>query len=170
MVKMSRIVLALSAVSLSAQQHHPKVAPSQSLNGSAAVIDGARNPELIPDSVAREMILKAWAEPLVQSAQQSARQRAKLAPLQLQPLEYAAVTRVVANFHEQITDLENRYRASLAQASGVAALNAEKEQIVSGAVAAIVLSLSSPAQDRFLAHVQHEKSRIKIIPFPNMPK
>ena len=166
-MNLSRLIwISLSCDILMAQHQHP----SSSARRETVVIDGANHPDLISDAIAHELILKAWSEPSLRSPEAAARQKAKLAPLNLSPSEGLMLTQVLSTFHDNIANLEGRFRASSGTSSDAASLEALKSQIIASSVGDIRTKLPEVAYSRFIQHVQREKLKMRIIPFPKMTK
>jgi hypothetical protein len=168
------ITLALSC-SMSAQSQHTHVATSNSLGALAATIDGSKTPDQIPDSTAQRLVLRALAQPPGASAEQLARQRAKLAPLLLSEGDTTLLSSILAQF---LTSYQSFIKS---QQTAIAAAQAagtpfdygdpidQREALVASTIAAIRTQLSAPGASAFMQFVNSEKKHMTIGPFPSMP-
>jgi hypothetical protein len=156
-------VLSLFAVGAWAQ-----TPAQQSHHVDVTVVDGAKNPELIPDSTAFRLWLVTVSPSSNSAEKDRAFQQAHFNQLQLLGADRLALMSVLTEFKTQYADLIARYnesaKAGLLNGTQVdtKAFLQQREELVSNTRIAIKNRLSSEAADRVEAHVQREKSRIKI--------
>ncbi len=141
-------------------------------------IDGAKNPELIPDEVAYRMLFLAVAEPEDATDEQKARARAKIIEAELNEADTEAFLNLTTDFHKEMT-------AVIAQNAEVRARNPfpdprstdweilvghrkRMEANVANTIAALPARLSADGQSKLQAHLLVVKQGIKRIPLPNM--
>jgi hypothetical protein len=135
---------------------------------AATVIDGAKNPELIPDSTAYRLWLVTVSELPSATAQDSDRQRSHLASLELTELENLQLVTLLADFKGQYLTLIERYNesAKAALAHGVQPnLNLflqQRDDLVQSTRAAIALRLSPESVSRIDAVVHEHKKHIQL--------
>jgi hypothetical protein len=108
--------LIVAAFSMIATQALPQIESSQTPSSTTqqqavtpvpdppGTIDGAKNPELIPDEVALRMIVLAVAEPPDATEEQKARAQAKLNPIGLSEEDTIALLALLGEFHSQAAD------------------------------------------------------------------
>jgi hypothetical protein len=132
------------------------------------VVDGAKNPELIPDSTAYRLWLVTVSELPNAKAEDRDRQRAHLAGLQLSELDKLQLTALLAEFKSQYLSLIERYNdsAKVALAHGgqpdVKLFLQQRDDLVQMTKAAIALRLSPASSSRIDAHVQEHKKHIQL--------
>ncbi len=132
------------------------------------VIDGAKNPELIPDSTALRLWLVTVSELPNATAQDRDRQRAHLSMLQLSELDNLQLVTLLANFKGQYLSLIDRYNESAKAAlahGGQPDLNLflqQRDDLVQTTRAAIALRLSPESASRIDARVQEHKKHIQL--------
>jgi len=131
------------------------------------VIDGAKNPELIPDSTALRLWLVTVSELPNATAQDSDRQRAHLAGLKLNELDHLQLTILLADFKGQYLNLIERYNESAKAALAHGGQPDPKlflqqsDDLVQATKAAIALRLPQCAS-RVDAQVQEQKNHIQL--------
>jgi hypothetical protein len=141
-------------------------------------IDGAKNPELIPDEVAYRMLFLAVAEPEDATDEQKARARAKIAAAQLSEEDTQAFLRLMADFHKETAAVlaENakiRARNPLPDRQStdwpiLVGLRKRMEANVTNTIAALPARMSEDGQRKLQKHLLAVKQGIKRIPLPNM--
>jgi hypothetical protein len=134
-------------------------------------IDGAKNPELIPDEVAFRLVFLGLAEREEATEAENARFRAKIASAGLDEEDTEALFRVLANFHKQLDELnakaqEIRSRNPIIQAGTpdyeqLVELSKQRDPVYAEAMSAVPARLSLMGMDKFHAYVQKEKRRMK---------
>jgi hypothetical protein len=135
---------------------------------SDTVIDGAKNPELIPDSTALRLWLVTVSELPNATAQDRDRQSAHLAKLRLTELDNLQLVTLLADFKSQYLSLIDRYNesAKAALAHGVEPdlklFLQQRDDLVQTTKAAMALRLSHETVTRIDAHVQEHKKNIQL--------
>jgi hypothetical protein len=141
-------------------------------------IDGAKNPELIPDEVAYRMLFLAVAEPEDATDEQKARARAKIAAAQLSEEDTQALLSLMADFHKETA-------AVLAENATIRARNPFPDRLSTdwpivvelrkrmeanalNTMAALPARLSPEGVAKLQAHLAEVKRGIKRVPLPNM--
>jgi tRNA-binding EMAP/Myf-like protein len=136
-------------------------------------IDGAKNPEMIPDDVALRMIVLAVAEPTNASEEQKQRARAKIASIGLSDEDAAAFLALLAQFQDEVDAVDKRV-AEIYQATPfpdpastvykeLVDLGNQKDQLATDAVAAIPAKLSQNGLTKLGAFLPQAKRGMKII-------
>jgi len=141
-------------------------------------IDGAKNPELIPDEVAFQMLFLAVAEPEDATDEQKTRARAKIATAQLSEEDTQAFLKLLADFHKETTAVlaENakiRARNPFPDRQStdwpiVVDLRKRMEANALNTMAALPARLSPEGVAKLQAHLAEVKRGIKRVPLPNM--
>jgi len=156
------IVFVLSAFAVGAWAQN-----SQPHQHSETVIDGAKNPELIPDSTAYRLWLITVSALPNATQQDRDRQRAHLASLQLSALDNLQLITILAEFKSQYNSLIERYNesAKAALAKGgqpdMKLFLQQRDDLVQTTRAAITLRLPESAS-RVDARVQEHKKHIQL--------
>jgi len=142
-------------------------------------IDGAKNPELIPDEVALRMIVLAVAEPADATEAQKERARAKLNPIGLGEEDAAAFLNLLAEFQSQSGALDKQaaeifVRAPIPHPAStdykqLVELGKRKHQLALDAVAALPARLSDDGLLQLSAYLPEAKKGMKITPDSTMP-
>ncbi len=132
------------------------------------VVDGAKNPELIPDSTALRLWLVTVSELPNATAQDRDRQRAHLSGLKLNELDNLQLVTLLADFKGQYLNLIERYnesaKAALAHHSqpDLKLFLQQRDDLVQTTKAAIALRLSREGTARIDARVKQQKKRIQL--------
>jgi len=140
-------------------------------------IDGAKNPELIPDEVALRMIVLAVAEPTNATEEQKERARAKIASIGLSDEDAAAFLALLAQFQDEV-DAVDKQVVEIYQRTPIpdpastvykelVDLGKQKDQLANDAVAAIPAKLSEDGLAKLGAFLPQAKKGMKIIPDTN---
>lgn len=155
----------------------PAAAPKTDPPGT---IDGAKNPELIPDEVALRMIVLAVAESADAPPEAKARARAKLNPIGLSDEDATAVLDLLADYQSQADAVGQQEAAVLLSApmphpdstayKQLVDLGKQKNDLVTSAVAALPMKLSAEGRQKLAAFLPQAKRGMKIIPTPPMQK
>lgn len=137
-------------------------------------IDGAKNPELIPNEVALRMIVLAVAEPADATEAQKGRALAKLSPIGLSKEDTIAFLGLLADFHSQAKALDEQSAQIYARTpiphpdsvdyEQLVDLGAQKNKVLNDTVAAIPARLSAEGLQKLAAFLPEAKKGIKIIP------
>ncbi len=146
-------------------------------------IDGAKNPELIPDEVALRMIVLAVAEPADATEEQKERERAKLRPMGFNEDDAATFVGLLSEFRTQLHGLDQQaaevyVRAPIPHPASteyelLIDLGKQKDRLIANTVAAMPAKLSAEGFERLQAFLPEAKKGIKIFPDANldlMPK
>jgi len=146
-------------------------------------IDGAKNPELIPDEVALQMIVLAVAEPADATEVQQERARAKLRPIGFNEDDAAALLSLLAEFQTQAATLDKQaaevyVRAPIPHPASteyelLIDLGKQKDRLIANTIAAMPAKLTAEGFQQLLAYLPEAKKGIKIFPDANldlMPK
>ena len=194
-MKAPRILLLLSVVLLAAFLLHQRANSSRAETDESppaapelqkptpqpdppGTIDGAKNPELIPDEVAYRMLFLGVAEREDATDEQKARARGKIAPAGLSEEDAEAFLRLMADFHKEMTAVlaENakiRERNPFPDRLStdwpiVVGLRKRMEANALNTMAALPARLSPEGMAKLQAHLAEVKRGIKRIPLPNM--
>ena len=81
------------------------------------VIDGAKHPELVPDSIAYRLFFLAAAELRDATAQEKKQQKAILAPIRLMDSELRSVIEILATFKAAYRTRMDQYNVSVVEAN-----------------------------------------------------
>lgn len=138
-------------------------------------IDGAKNPELIPDAVAYRLLFLAVAEPENATDEQKARARGKMNPAGLSETDVEAFLLLLAQFDQgmtainaQISKIRDRNPLALSPLSAdgqqVVQLTSQSNQLVSDTIAALPEKLSEDGLVRLHEYLQQAKGGMKYIP------
>jgi len=155
-------------------------APATAQPDPAGTIDGAKNPELIPDQVAYRLVLLGIAEPENATDAQKARFQAKIAPAGLDVSDTEALLGVLAPFQTQLDGLNAQGNQILARnpfpLSGtpdyqnLVQLGQQKDAAIAQAISALPARLSSDGAAKLQSFVQTQKQGMKYLPDAPMTK
>jgi hypothetical protein len=142
---------------------------------SATVIDGATNPEMIPDDTAFRLWLVTVSTLPNSTEQERERQAAHLSRLNLvSPLDRPVLQSILTDFKTQYTSLISRYNEAQEAAWARGVVSPEQQQsdlklflqqrddLVATTRAAISKQLSADGANHVTAHVQSEKQHMKL--------
>jgi hypothetical protein len=141
------------------------------------IADGTKNPALIPEAVALRVLFLTPANSSTAGLSDAARLRAKLGRMQLDDSDMAVVTQALAQLQPQATqqlariaDLreEGRRLGTPVSFAALAALDGQLDQTVTDTYRQLLLALSPAGAAKLRDHVAYIKTKIKIIPPPNM--
>ena len=137
-------------------------------------IDGAKNPELIPDDVAYRMVLLGIAEPEDATDAQKARFRAKIASAGLNEDDTAALLVILGAFQKQLDALNARANQILARDplplagtpdyQRLVELSKQRQPVFAEAMSALPARLSVSGLAKLQAYVQYAKRGMKYLP------
>jgi hypothetical protein len=139
-------------------------------------IDGAKNPELIPDGVALRMIVLAVAESTNAPEEQKERARAKIASIGLSDEDAAAFLALLAQFQDEVDAMDKQVveiyqRTPIPDPAStvyeeLVDLGKRKDQLANDAVAATAIpaKLNEDGLARLSAFLPQAKKGMKIIP------
>jgi hypothetical protein len=191
-IPLALAVLTVAALSLIALQALPQVGSSATQTATPATqqpavpppdppgtIDGAKNPEVIPDEVAYRMIVLAVAEPANATDFAKQRARGKLNPIGLSEDDTTAFLGLLAEYQTKANALDKQVaevyvRAPIPDTAStdykqLLALGKQKNQLVMNAVSAIPARLSEEGLEKLRLYLPQAKKGMKIIPDMPMP-
>lgn len=160
--------LCVPTVGLWAQNSPPYGVIPPGQNHNETVIDGGKNPELIPDSTAYRLWLITVSELPNATAADRHRQSAHLAALGLPSLEQLELVTILGDFKLRYNNLIEIYNASVkgALARGSApdlkGFLQERDDLVGTTRATIALRLSTEGASRIDQRVQEHKKHIQL--------
>lgn len=161
-------LLSTLAIAHPIQAQDPPTLPPAHHHASSAVIDGASNPELIPDLTAYRLFLVAVSRPPDPPDNEVIHQAVQLSKIGLQEADRKATIIILASFNSRYHDFINSYNeaATAAWARGehldAASFLADRDRLVQSTCDALKAGLSSDGWSRLDAHVKGEKQRMKI--------
>ncbi len=134
----------------------------------ANMIDGSIHPEMIQDKDAYRLFLQAVALGPYPTIEEKNRQRATLAPADFSDTEMESVSSILTEFKFQYEDAIQRWNAT-AEAElasntipNITPFLLERDAVVQSAKQKLESAVSPQSMARFHAHVQGEKSRMKV--------
>ncbi len=184
---MSLIVICVAVFVAATPVHAPSAAPTQLVTlvpveqplvnnktDPPGTIDGAKNPELIPDEVAWKMLFLAMAELITATDEQKARARGKLAQALLPDDDTDAFILLMGQFHEGITAMDSerlqiRARnpfpdAASTDYSRLVELARQRKQLIADTINALPARLSEEGMKNLQSHLQRQKRGMKYLP------
>jgi hypothetical protein len=150
---------------------------SQARNLIAPIIDGAKNPERIPDQTAIKVFLIAVAEPPNATSEQLKRLRAKIQLAKLNDADIAVFIAEVAAFHSQWQAYQsqadkighlNRSNPNPSLRRGLTNIHVQISNLANATFQSILKHVSPEGAQNLLAHLAYVKTKIKVIPPPKM--
>ena len=153
----------------------PQLAPAQTAAPDPPdTIDGAKNPELIPDDVAYRLIFLAIAEPEDAPPERLALARDKIAPTGLSENDTQAFLLLLTGFRKQFDALNAQedgiFKRNFAvhplstDAEQLRTLRTRRLQLIADTIAALPARLSDEGFAKLQEHVQREKRSMKMCP------
>lgn len=143
------------------------------------MIDGSKNPELIPDLAAYRAVLLAFSEPENATDAQKARFQAKIAPAGLSDPDTDAFLGVLTNFRKQSDALHAQAAAILARNpfphpdsvdyQTLKDITQQEQAVFAEAISAIPARLSMDGAAKLETFVKNEKRGMKYIPDMSWP-
>ena len=133
---------------------------------NVSIVDGSKNPELIPDSTAYRLYLHNLSVPANASEEQVKAQSSRLAKLNLSVSDYGQVLIILADFRSRYDAWIGRWNAEAQQKRehfDPSLLWQESENIVTDTQRALQTQLSVEGLFRFANQVQQEKKHMQII-------
>ncbi len=121
-------------------------------------IDGATNPELIPDVVAFRLFFSAVAETASPSATQMAKQDAKLRPIELSDADKGVLVIALAQFKANLVKAQTSHTP----------LKTYLDDTAQSTIQSLVSSMSADGFQRLEAYVRAEKRFMKRALYPQM--
>jgi hypothetical protein len=172
------LILALPFLTSPGGFHGAQTQPAQGSTPAVAdppgTIDGAKNPELIPDDVAYRLIFIAFAEAEDATAEQKARALGKINPIGFSSDDADAFLRLMGQFYTGMAAIEAQltqiYQRSpilspySTDAATVRDLANQREKLIADTIAALPARLSSEGVAQLQAYLQQAKGGMKIIP------
>jgi hypothetical protein len=141
-------------------------------------IDGAKNPELIPDHVAYRMIVLAVAEPADATDERKKRARAKISAIGFSEDDAAAFLTLLGEFQTQAEAVDRQVAEVLVRAPiphpastdyrQLVDLGKQRDQLLDNTVAAFPARLSQDGLARLQAFLAQAKKGMKYVPDPLM--
>lgn len=140
-------------------------------------IDGAKNPELVPDQLAYKMMLMTLSLPPNATDRQKKRQQARLARIRLSPEDGNAVLGLAAQFRKgrasilaQVSQIHKRSFMPHPDSTDweeLKGLHNQEIQLLADTTARIPLVLTERGASNVVADLQIVKRHIKIFPEPH---
>ena len=146
----------------------PTKAPPSVAMTPANMIDGARHPELIPDSIAYRLFFLTVAEPADATDDERARQRAWLRTAGLKDEDVQPAAAVLETFKSQYDELVARYNESVRVANEAGAdpdsatFLSQQDDLVESTRDALKAAIGPEVMARFDAHLQREKRNMRM--------
>lgn len=140
----------------------------QAVEHQANIIDGSVNPEMIQDRDAFRLFFLVAATDANPNPEEKERQRAILSALQFSEKELQVSSEVLAEYRAQHEAAVQRYNDAVALAASVKELpdgkrlGAEVDDLAMAAKAKLESSISASSSLRLYAHVQREKSKMRV--------
>jgi hypothetical protein len=155
-------------------QTQPAQPPPTVATDPPGTIDGAKNPELIPDDVAYRLVMIGVAEPQNATDAQKARFRAKITGARLSDDDAEAFRLILADLQQQLDALNAQANQILARDplpqpgtpdyQQLLDLSKQRQPAFAQAMSALPARLSADALAKLDAYVQNEKRRMKYLP------
>jgi len=162
---MPLLFLIVFALGARAQQNLP---PPPHVHDAANVIDGKIHPEMIKDRVAFRLFFLAAATSVDANPDERKRQRAMLSPARLTDEELAIASTILTDFKKQYDLVVQNYNDAVKSARtpeqlpNGKKLAAELDALVLAAKTKLESSVSGDGSRRLYAHVQSEKSNMRV--------
>jgi hypothetical protein len=132
------------------------------------IVDGSKNPELIPDALAWRHFLTALATHEQPTAQEQLRQQAQFAPLALAKSDAQQIAGLLGKLTTQLEAIEEARENSDGANSTLAALKAQEDAVIANTIAAVKAAVSSDGLSRLSGYIGTTvKGNIKIYGLPN---
>src|ERR1700685_1568486 len=143
----------LSCQILCAQHVHVMSAAGAAPGSLPVIVDGSKNPELIPDTLAYQHLFAAFAAHPTPAAQEQGRQDAQLGPLQLAVADRATLVTTLAGYRVQLDQFASAVLAA-GTPDALAGLLAQKSALVVTTLASLRQALTSDGASRLDQYVQ----------------
>ena len=137
-------------------------------------IDGRKNPELIPDNVAYQLLFLAVAEPWGATDNQKARARNKLAQAILTDGDTDGLLWILSDFKRDMDNIDDQARAIYARSpipvpgtsdyQALMGLQKSRDQFLANAIAALPARLTPAGVNNLYVFLQKQKHGMKIVP------
>jgi hypothetical protein len=141
-------------------------------------IEGAKNPELIPDEVAYKMLFISLVEPEYPTAEQEARQQANFGMINLSADDTAVLLEVLGDFRNQMSGLDAQVGEILkvtpvpapgsADWLNISDVEQQKDRLVTDTVETLGARLSPDGVAKLRVHLLDFKRGVKAIPMPGI--
>ena len=131
------------------------------------VIDGPKNPDLIPDAVAFRLFFAAVAEPPAATAEQLKRQHEKLRYASLQDSDIAIVSDVLSTFHSRFNS-GSAVLTPNALPEDIQAAYLVREKVVSDTRDELKRRLAPTSLTNLEQYIKSRKVNMKMYPEPQM--
>jgi len=148
--------------------------PVATIPDPPGTIDGAKNPELIPDGNAWRLLFLAVAEPEDATPEQIDRARAKIAPAGLSEEDTVAFLSLLSQLEKESDALDMQVVELYAKSpflhpdsidfEKVVELGKRRDQLFANTIGALPARLSREGMQRLYTHLQEAKRGMKIIP------
>jgi hypothetical protein len=156
------VAVVLTCRLLSAQHVHVMSTTGAGPARLPVLVDGSKNPEKIPDSLAYLHFFAAFAAHPTPTAQEQGRQNAQLGPLQLAAADRSVITTVLAGFRVQLDQIESAVALAGTPAT-LASLRAQKSAVAATTLVNLRQALTPDGASRVDRYVQMRvKSHIVI--------
>jgi hypothetical protein len=152
----------------------PVQPPPAAAADAPGTIDGAKNPELIPDDVAYRLVLLGIAEPENATDAQKARFQAKIAYAGLNEDDTVALLVILGAFQKQLDALQAQAEQILARDplplagtpdyQQLVELSKQRQPVFAEAMSALPARLSVDGATKLQAYVENEKRGMKYLP------
>jgi hypothetical protein len=156
------VVVLLCLFAIPSRSRQITVTPTQNIVPTET-IDGSKNPELIPDSVAYRLFFIHAALPLNATAPQLRRQRANLAATGLDPIDQLALAAALADFYSNHASFAEKYKDG-----DTGNLETDRDAVTQVTRDKLSQLLTPASLKKLDAFIQREKSGMKRIPMPVM--
>lgn len=160
-------------------QTQPAQPPPSAATDPPGTIDGAKNPELIPDDVAYRLVLLAVAEPEDATDAQKTRFRAKIAPAGLSEQDTEALRLILAALQKELDALNAQANQILARDplplagtpdyQQLVDLSKQRQPVFAEAMSALPARLSVDGVAKLQTYVRSVKRGMKYLPESPMP-
>jgi hypothetical protein len=141
---------------------------SSTITTLVVIVDGSKNPELIPDALAWRHFLTAIATHEQPTAQEQLRQQAQFAPLALATADAQQISGLLGKMMTQLEAIEEARENSDGANSTLAALKAQEDAVIASTIAAVRAAVSSDGLSHLSGYIgKTVKGNIKIYGLPN---
>jgi hypothetical protein len=147
---------------------------SQQVVANRVVVDGGKTPQLISDETALRAMFLALTEPKNGNQTEIARLRAKVAQIGLLSEDASIMMTIMTDFHAPSQQLMQQLRDALSRKNGGSDSDTYQKaysglsHLVNVSYADLISRLSPDGRSKLIRYVQYVKTRIRIIPPPNM--
>lgn len=132
------------------------------------IIDGAKHPELVPDSAAYRLFFASTSVRRDATTQERSQQRTKLEPIEMSDAELQVVVGILDQFKADYTDLIDRYNAHVVDANSKGippdfkGFLRDRDLLVETTRDTLRSALTPESLARFDAYVQGEKRHMLV--------